>query len=131
MEDIAVATDETADKVLEKVENILKEVYSSLPGNIIDWEHLIRINPKCFKTNNPCRSVIVLFSSFKHRTWFYRNRNKLKSVRTKLDLNKTRYNVLRSARSIDDENQDVKHDFAYLNCCLKVVSKICLKILAN
>ena len=78
MKDIAVATDETADKIVEKVDNILKEVYPSLPGNIIDWQHIIGINYKFFKTNTPCRSVIVRFSSFTHKTLFYWNNNKLK-----------------------------------------------------
>ena len=88
MEDIPVATEETADNVLEKVENILKEACPNLSGNIIDWAHRIGSNYKCFKTNNTCRSVIVRFNSFKHRTLFYRNRNKLKGVRIKLDLTK-------------------------------------------
>ena len=74
-------------------------------------------------TNNTCRSVIVRFNSFKHRTLFYRNRNKLKGVRIKLDLTKKRYNVLRSARSSANENQDINYVFADINCRLKVAFK--------
>ena len=88
MEDIPVATDETVDNVLEKIKNILKEAFPSLSGNVTDRAHRIGSNYKCFKTNNTCRSVIVRFNSFKHRTLFYRNRNKLKGVRIKLDLTK-------------------------------------------
>ena len=71
--DIPVATDETADNVLEKVKNILKETYLNLSGNIIDWAHHIRSNYQCFKTSNNCRSAIVRFNSFKHKTFFYQN----------------------------------------------------------
>ena len=120
MEDIPVTTDEKADKVLEKVENILKEACPSLSGNVIDRANCIESNYKCFKTNN---------------TLFYRNRNKLKVVRIKVDLTKKRCNVLRSARSIDDENQDVNYVFADIKCRLKVVFKnellIFLKMLSN
>ena len=123
VENIPIATDETADNVLEKVENILKEACPNLSGNVIDRAHRIGSNYKCFKTNNTCRSVIVRFNSFKHRTLFYRNRNKLKGVRIKLDLTKKRYNVLRSARSIANENQDINYVFPDINCRLKVVFK--------
>ena len=114
---------ESADNVLEKVENILKEECSNLSGNVIDRAHLIGSNYKCFKTNNTYRSFIVRFNSFKHRTLFYRNRNKLKGVRIKLDLTKKRYNVLRSARSSANENQDINYVFADINCRLKVAFK--------
>ena len=94
VEDITVATDETADKVLEKVKNIKKKkACPSFSGNVIDWAHHIRRNFKFFKTNNTCHSIILHFNSFKHRTSFCRNRNKLKGVQIKLDLTKKRYNV--------------------------------------
>ena len=53
----------------------------------------------------------------------YRNRDILKDVRVKLDLTKKRYNILKSARSIADEKQDVNYVFADINCRLKVVFK--------
>ena len=76
-----------------------------------------------FKASNTCRSVILRFNSFKHRTLFYWNRNTLKDVRIKLDPTQKSYNDLRSARTIADENQDVNHSFADINCWLKVVFK--------
>ena len=45
----------------------------------------------------------------------------MKDVRVKLDLAKKRYNILKSARSIADEKQDVNYVFADINCRLKVV----------
>ena len=45
----------------------------------------------------------------------------MKDVSVKLDLTTKRHNILKSARSIADEKQDVKYVFADVNCRLKVV----------
>ena len=45
----------------------------------------------------------------------------MKDVSVKLDLTKKRHNILKSARSIADEKQDIKYVFADVNCRLKVV----------
>ena len=95
---------------------ILKDACPNLSGDCIDRAHRIGRDYKCHKTNKTCRSVIVRFTSFKHRTSIYRNRNILKDVRVKLDLTKKRYNILKSARSIADEKQDVNYVFADINC---------------
>ena len=47
----------------------------------------------------------------------------MKGVWIKLELTKKRYNILRSTRSIVDENQDVNYVFADINCRLKIVFK--------
>ena len=47
----------------------------------------------------------------------------MKGVWIKLGLTKKRYNILRSTRSIVDENQDVNYVFADINCRLKIVFK--------
>ena len=44
VEDIPIDNDETADKILETVENILKEAYPSESGNITDQAYRIRNN---------------------------------------------------------------------------------------
>ena len=123
LEDIPVEKDETADKVFSKAEKILKEACPNLSGDCTDRAHRIGRDYKCHKTNKTCHSVIVCFTSFKHRKLIYRNRNILKDVRVKLDLTKKRYNILRIARSIADEKQDVKYVFADINCRLKAVFK--------
>ena len=112
LENIPVEKDKTAYKVFSKAENILKEACSSLPGNCIDHAHRIGGDYKCHKTNKTCWSVIVCFTSFMHRTSVCRNRNILKK----------RY-ILKNARSIADEKQDVNYVFADINCRLKVVLK--------
>ena len=121
LEDISVEKDETADKVFSKAGNILKEACSNLSGDCIDRTHRIGRDHKCHKTKKTCPSVIVRFTSFKHRTSIHRNRNILKDVRVKLDVTKKTYNILKSAGSIADEKQDVNYVFADANCRLKVV----------
>ena len=106
LEDIPVEKDETADKVLSKVENILKEACPNLHGDCTDRAHRIGCDYKCHKTNKTCCSVIVRFTGVKHGTSIYRNRNILKDVRVKLDLQKKRYNVLKKVRSTVDEKPD-------------------------
>ena len=123
LENIPVEKDEKADKVFSKAENILKESYPNLSGDCTDRAHRIGRDYKCHKTNKACHSVIVRFTSFKHRTSIYRNGNILKDVRVKLDLKKKRYSILMSARSIVDGKQDVNYVFADINCRLKVVFK--------
>ena len=98
MEDIPVEKDETADKVFSKAENILKEACPNLSGDCTDRAHRVGRDYKCHKTNKTCRSVIVRFTSFEHRTSIYRNRNILKDVKVKLDL--ARYIILSLTRYI-------------------------------
>ena len=46
------------------------------------------------KTRNvSCKSIVVTFSTFRHRTLFYRNRSKLKNAKVWLDLTKKRYKI--------------------------------------
>ena len=123
LEGIPVEKDEIADKVFRKAENILKEESSNLSGDCIDCAHRIGHDYKCHKTNKKCCSVIVPVTSLKHRKSIYRKRNILKYVRVKVELTKTRYKILKSARSIADEKQDVNYVFADINCRLKVVFK--------
>ena len=122
LEDIPVEKDETADKVFSKAENMLKEACPNLSGDCIDRAHRIGRDYKCHKTNKTCCSVIVHFTSFNHRTSIYRNKNISKDVKGQ-DSTKKRYNILKSARSIADEKQDVNYVFADVNCRLKVVFK--------
>ena len=49
-------------------------------------------------SNNYCKCIIIRFTTFRHRTMFYRAKNKLKrGMKIKLDLTKSRYNLLKRA----------------------------------
>ena len=64
LEDMPVDKEKTAGKVFSKSENSLKEACPNLSGNCMNH-----------KTNKTCHSVKVRFTSFKHRTLIYRNKN--------------------------------------------------------
>ena len=67
------------------------------------------------------QSIIVRFTTFRHRTLLYKNRKNIKGdVRVKLDLTKKRYEVLRKVREIVEEIDNISFVYADINCRLKV-----------
>ena len=114
--------DESADLVLKKVEALVQEAECDIPSTVLDRAH--RIGPLYLdkRSGKMTRSVIVRFSTFRHRTLFYNNRRKLKNnVSVKIDLTKSRYQELVNAMKLVEEFDDVKYVFADINCRLKVV----------
>ena len=76
---------------------------SSWSGDFINQNHCI------WKTINVLKPItvstnIVPFTSFRPKTWFYWNRNKLKGVMIKLDLTK-KATIFSKALDVTDENQ--------------------------
>ena len=61
-----------------------------------------------------CKSTIVRFTTFRHRTLFYRVRKNLKKAKVKLDLTKSRFDLLKRA------NNHVKKVRAINFCCADV-----------
>ena len=123
IEDVPVANEETAEEVFKKTENLLKKVCPNLSGDCIDRAHRIGPDYTCYKSQEKCRSVMVRFVSFKHRTLFYRKRASLKNIRVQIDLTKRRYEVLKKAITLVNGNNDVDYEFTDVNCRLKVVFK--------
>ena len=67
------------------------------------------------------QSIIVRFTTFRHKTLFYKNRKKIKSgARIRLDLTKDRYNLLVSARERVNNCPEMNYVYADINCRLKV-----------
>ena len=67
------------------------------------------------------QDVIVRFTTFRHRTLFYKSRKNFKSdVKVRLDLTKSRYSVLRDARNLVESEAMIKFVYADINCNLKV-----------
>ena len=66
------------------------------------------------------QQVIVRFSSWKYRTLVYRNRNKSKKVRIKIDLTKRRLELLSYARDIMKGVEGIEYVFCDVNCRLNV-----------
>ena len=86
-EGVPIKKNETSDKVLTKVMGLCKEVGVNIPDTVIDRAHRIGVAYVYNKSKKSCKSIIVRFTTFRHRTVVYRARKNIKdNVRVKLDL---------------------------------------------
>ena len=89
---------ETLDEVLDKVKSLIKETSCDIPDGVIDRDHRTGKGYDNKKTNVCCKSIIVRFTTFRHRTMFYWSRAHLKNnIKLKLDLTKNRYKIFAKA----------------------------------
>ena len=88
IEGVPSAEKETSEEVLEKVKCLVSESGCDIPDVVIDRAHRIGKGYTHKKSNLSCKSIIARFTTFRHRTMLYRNRNKLKKAKVKLDLTK-------------------------------------------
>ena len=88
IEGVPSAEKKTSEEVLEKVKFLVSESGCDIPDVVIDRAHRIGKGYTDKKSNLSCKSIIVRFTTFRHRTMLYRNRNKLKKAKVKLDLTK-------------------------------------------
>ena len=103
------------------MKSLLKEAKVDIPESVIDRTHRIGSRYSDASSNNYCKSIIIRFTTFRHRTMFYRAKNKLKrGVRIKLDLTKSNYALLKRANDHVKEVPSIKFCYADVNCCLKV-----------
>ena len=112
---------ESRDDVLEYSKSLFKEAKIAVSDNVLDRAH--RIGPSYTDriTNKKCNSIIVRFTTFQHRTLFYRARKKLKSeFKVKLDLTKPRFNLLKEANDHVIEIQAISFCYAGANCRLRI-----------
>ena len=65
---------ETLDQVLDKVKSLIKESSCDTPDVVIDRACRIGKGYNDKKTNVRCKSIIVCFTTFNHRTTFYQSR---------------------------------------------------------
>ena len=116
IEDVPVTNKETAEEVFKKTENLLTKVCPNLSGDCNNRAHCIGPDYMCYKSQEKCRSIMVRFVSFKHRTLFYRKRTSLKNVKVKIDLTKRQYEVLKKAINLVNRNNDNDYVFTDVNC---------------
>ena len=99
IEGVEHQANEKSEDVLEKVVNIIKESETEIPESALDRVHRIGPTYTDNNTGKKMQSIIVRFTTFRHRTFLYANRKNIKScARIRLDLTKDRYNLLVSAR---------------------------------
>ena len=102
----------------------MNESECDIPDAAIDRAHRIPKGYKDREANTLCKSVIVRFTTFRHQTMFYRNRNKLKNnIKVKLDL--TRKSYMTFARALESVKKVSIADYVIvdINCSFKVVFK--------
>ena len=112
IDDVPTKTNESSDDVLDSVKSLFKEAKVDIPELVINRVHWFGSRYLDASLNNYCKSIIVRFTTFRHRNMFYRAKNTLKrGVRIKLDLIKSRYDLLK--REIDHVKEVPSIKFCY------------------
>ena len=103
---------ESSDKVLEAIKCLFSEASINIPDACIDRAHRVSRNDD---------TVIVHFTTFRHRTMFYRKRKELKNgVKVHLNLTKARLDLLIKASKYVKNLSNVDFVYADINCRLKI-----------
>ena len=113
---------ETAEDVFSKVEEII-ESECVIPSNVIDRAHRIGSKPE----GKNGKSVIVRFTTFRHRTLLYRARKRL-NVKISLDLTTSRYILWRKAIDLIESKENVKFVYALYRARKRLNVKISLDL---
>ena len=116
IDDVPTKTNESSDDVLDSVKSLFKEAKVDIPELVIDRVHRFGSRYLDASLNNYCKSIIVRFTTFRHRNMFYRAKNTLKrGVRIKLDLIKSRYDLLKRETDHVKEVPSIKFCYAGIN----------------
>lgn len=116
---IEIEEDESGEKCLKKVKSVFKELKVSVPDNVIDRAHRIG-RPKVVKGKR-IHTMIVRFTTWRHRTAIYRARKSCPKYKIRLDLTKKRLDaVIKSSKLLEEKN--IGFVFADVNC------RLCAKI---
>ena len=115
--------DESLDDVLGKVKSLITESGCKIPDVVTDRAHRIGKGYKGKTQNVLCKSIIVRFSTFRHRALLYRNRNKLKNANVWLDLTKKCLKIFTDAIDFVKAYKNVDYVMVDINCRLKVFFK--------
>ena len=103
---------ESSEEVLEEIKCLFSEASINIPDACIDRAHRVS------KTDD---TVIVTFTTFRHRTMFYRKRKELKNgVKVHLNLTKARLNLLIKGRKYVKNLSNINFVYADINCQLKI-----------
>ena len=117
---VPTAKCETAEDALNSVKSEIEESGLIIPEVVLDRAHRIGKTYIDSETNEEKSSVIVRFTTFRHRTMVYKQRKQIKNVKIRLDLTKVRFSLLMKAREKIENNDKVKFVYADINCRLRL-----------
>ena len=123
IEGVPSVENESLDDVLGTAKSLITESGCEIPNVVIDRAHQIGRGYKDKTRNVPSKSIIVRFLTFRHRTLFYWNRNKLKNAKVQLDLTKKQYKIFTNAIDFVKAYTNVDYVMVDINCRLKVFFK--------
>ena len=115
---------ETGEDCLKKVQHLIQELAVDIPSSCVDRAHRIG-KPFKRRDGSTAQTIIVKFTTWRHKTLLYRKRNneicKNKKLQMYLDLTKKRNGILKDAREKVKNFSNVDFVFANVNCqlCLK------------
>ena len=101
---------ESGDQCLKKVKAVLEKLNVNVPEEVIDRAHRIG-RPKVFN-GRKIHTMIVRFTTWRHRTAVYRARKTCPSYRIKLDLTKKRLDTVKRLSNFQTSNakeEKLKH----------------------
>ena len=102
----------SSDKVLEEIKSLFSEASINIPDACVDCAH---------RVSEIDDTVIVRFTTFRHRTMFYTKRKELKNgVKIHLDLTKARLELLIKASKYIKSLSNVDFVYANINRRLKI-----------
>ena len=111
VKNIKKSENETSGVVLESIRKLFDKRNVVIPDACIDCAHCVS------KTSD---TVIVRFTTFKHRAMLYHNRKTLKGgAKVHLDLTKSRMDLLMKANKYVKDISNVDFAFSDINCRLK------------
>ena len=105
------------------MKSLITDSGSEITDVVIKRAHRIGKGYKEKTRNVPCKSIIVRFSTFRHRTFFYRNRNKLKNAKVRSDLTKNRCKIFTDAIDFVKAYRNVDYVMVDINCRVKIFFK--------
>ena len=113
---------------MNSVKSEIEESGLIIPEVVLDRAHRIGKTYIDCESNEEKSSVIVRFTTFRHRTMVYKQRKQIKNVKIRLDLTKVRFSLLMKAREKIENNDKVKFVYADINCRLRLhptTGKVC------
>ena len=117
---IPAVSNESSDGVMNLTKSLFKKAKVSVPEMVLDRAHRIGSIYTDRVSQKKRKSIIVSFTTFRHRTIFYRARKNLKSAKVKIDLTKSRFDLLKRANNHVKEMLAINFCYAVVDCRLRV-----------